>query len=176
METWIDRIAEKHRKESKQVLKDQERHQAVVHRQCKSGLEELRQLEEEGEAIDRELQDAGGPAADPSDPDSDNGPGQAAGLGSSSGKPGSRQKGRGGAREQAGALMPERARLKGQKPSKEARKLAAEAERQRRAELELLLLDDTSLRDATAAGEPRLQLSGIPLILPLCDICCGILP
>ncbi len=78
------------------------------------------------------------------------------------GKQGRRQKGTGAAGPEAAAEAAvhsasqgyrEQLGVKGQKPSKEERKLAAEAERQRRAELELLLMDDTALRDASVAGK-----------------------
>ena len=49
------------------------------------------------------------------------------------------------------AMLPAKSKQKGQQLSKE-RRLAAQAERQRRAELELLLMDDTALRDAAVAG------------------------
>ena len=65
------------------------------------------------------------------------------------------QKGRAAQAAAEGQLEQPQGRKKG---SKEERKLAAEAERQRRAELELLLMDDTALRDAPVAGDGEIPL------------------
>lgn len=88
------------------------------------------------------MQDANGAAAAPGSDEEE----------ASGAKPGRKGRKSASAADGEATMLPAKSKQKGQQLSKEERRLAAQAERQRRAELELLLMDDTALRDAAVAG------------------------